>query len=196
MTRRFGNLLVFCQAVLLGAAVATAPAAAADIGGLATYQALVAPQAGMSDLASGSSEAEPLGGTLAFANLDWAEPLEDSEMAEMRGGFGGYSFSLYWAGNVDQLGPSVGNFAVGNKAVSPLAPGQTLSSLVGDSAAGQVFFESLAGSFSNFNGAAQAMTVIGNNIIAQQQMLLNLNIINVYDSTAMRVGALNGLLGM
>ncbi len=195
MTRRFGNLLVFCQAALLAAAVATAPASAADIDGLATYQALVAPQAGMSDFASGG-EAEPLGGTLAMANLDWAEPLEDSEMAEMRGGFGGYSFSLYWAGNIDSLGPNIGNLAVNSNAVTPLAPGQTLNSLVGDSAAGQVFFESLAGSFSNFNGAAQAMTVIGNNIIAQQQMLLNLNIINVYDSTAMRVGALNGLLGM
>jgi len=195
MTRRFGNLLVLCQAALLGAAVVAAPAAAADIAGLASYQGLVGPQASVSDLASGG-EAEPVGGTLAMANLDWAEPLEDSEMAEMRGGFAGYSFSLYWAGNVDSLGPSVGNFAVGNKGVAPLAPGQSLNSLIGDGAAGQVFFENMAGNFNNFNGAAQAMTVIGNNIIAQQQMLLNLNIINVYDSTAMRVGALNGLLGM
>lgn len=195
MTRRFGNLLVLCQAALLGAAVMTAPAAAADIGGLATYQGFVGPQASVSDLASGG-EAEPLGGTLALANLDWAEPLEDSEMAEMRGGFAGYSFSLYWAGNVDALGPNVGNFAVSSNNVSPLAPGQTLNSLVGDSAAGQVFFESLAGNFNNFNGAAQALTVVGNNIIAQQQMLLNLNIINVTDSTALRVGSLRGLLGM
>ncbi len=196
MTRRFGSLLGVCQAALLGAAVLAAPAAAADIAGPASYHEIEAPQAGMSGLASAGG-AEPGGGTLAMiADLDWAEPLEDSEMAELRGGFGGFSFSLYFAGNVDSLGTTVGNISINSDGVSALPAGADLNDLVGNETGGQVFFENLAGSFQNFNGMAQSLNVIGNNINVQQQMLLQLNIINVTDPSRLRVDALSGMLGM
>ena len=195
MTRRIGGLLGVCQAMLFALATLVPPAEAADMAGPADYFDFEAPQAGTTSLAFAGPVEEVRGNLAMMANLDWAERLEESEMADLRGGFGGYSFSLYWAGNVDQLGPNFGNLTVNGNGVTAL-PGGNLNNLVGDSAGGQVFFESLAGSFSNFNGAAQSLNIIGNNIIAQQTMLLNLNIINVTDSTALRVGALNGLLGM
>ncbi len=196
MTRRFGSLLGVCQAALLGVAVLAAPAAAADIAGPASYHDLEGPQAGMSGLASGNAT-EPVGGTLAMvADLDWGEPLKDEEMAEMRGGFGGFSFSLYFAGQVDSLGTTVGNIAINSNGVSALPAGTDLNDLVGDPAGGTVFFENLAGSFENFSGMAQSLSVIGNNIAVQQQMLLQLNIINVADPTRLRVDSLSGLLGM
>ena len=196
MTRRIGGLLGVCQAALFAVATLVAPAKAADMAGPADYFDFEESQAGTTSLAFAGPVEEVRGNLAMMANLDWAERLEDSEMADLRGGFAGYSFSLYWAGNVDSLGPSVGNLSVTGSGVSVLPPGTDLPSLVGNPTGGQVFFENLAGSFSNFNGAAQAMNIIGTNIIAQQTMLLNLNIINVTDSTAMRVGALSGLLGM
>ena len=196
MTRRFGSLLGVCQAALLGAAVLAAPAAAADLAGPVSHHDVEGAQAGMSGLASADGR-DPVGGTLAMiADLEGAELLEDSEMAELRGGFGGFAFSLYFAGKVDNLGTTVGNIAINSDGVGPLPAGTSLNDLVGNETGGQVFFENLAGSFSNFNGMAQSLNVIGNNINVQQQMLLQLNIINVADPSRLRVDALSGLLGM
>ena len=192
MTRHFGSLLGGCQAALLVAAVMAAPAAAADMTGQVGHLDVQGPDGPMS-----GGPAEPLGGTMAaLPGLDWAEPLEDEEMAELRGGFGGFSFSLYFAGQVDNLGSTVGNISINSNGVQALPVGTDLNDLVGNETGGQVFFENLAGSFSNFNGVAQSLNVIGNNNTVQQQMLLQLNIINVTDPTKLRVDSLSGLVGM
>lgn len=196
MTGRFKCLNQACCASLLGLALLAGPAVAADMAGPMDTVEAGATMATLSGLGNAGPIADEAGNLGLAASLDWAEPLADEEMGELRGGIGGVSFSLYYAGFIENLGSSVGNIAINSPDIDIMPAGSDLSDLVGDTAGGQIFFENLAGSFQGFNGVAQSLNVIGNNNQVQQTMLINLNVINVADPSKLRIDSLSTLLGM
>lgn len=97
------------------------------------------------------------GGTLDFApDAEWATPVSDAELAEQRGGYGIYSFSVYYEGRIAADMTGAGVFYLGQ-------PDSPLQSEVPDPAAtsGQVDLVNFVGSMGPFTGIGQWAIVNG-----------------------------------
>lgn len=116
--------------------------------------------------------AEPRG-TLALAPSEpWAELLDDAEMADMRGGFNGLAFSVSLSGLVTSSGNAFelsGAGTIGDTSFE-------FSPDFGD-AGGQVTIQSFVGdSLNGFRGIFQAANVIGEGIVVDQTLIMNVNV--------------------
>lgn len=110
-------------------------------------------------------------GTLALLpDEKWATRLTDDEMAELRGGFNGFSFAVYFLGGIENMGPVQGGVAIDPAGVTP-APGPLIDPN-GNSISTQI------GSFQGFSGIAQIAIVPGSNNFVQNNMFIQINVIN------------------
>lgn len=114
------------------------------------------------------------GGTLALApeTAAWAEPLKETEMADLRGGFNGLAFSISLSGLVDGGGSAV---ALGGSGTF----GDTSFQFAPDfgPSGGQVTLQTFVGdSLNGFSGIFQAANVIGDGVVIDQTLTMNLNV--------------------
>ena len=113
----------------------------------------------------------PAEGTLdLLPDGKWATPLTDDEMGELRGGFNGFSFAVYFLGGIENLGPVAGGVAVNPTGVTPV-PDPVIDPN-GNSISTQI------GSFQGFNGIAQIAIVPGSNNFVQNNLFIQINVIN------------------
>ena len=97
-------------------------------------------------------------GTMGLApDLAWAQPLQDNEMAKMRGGMGGMSFSVFFTGAVTDLTVDPG--------ASPNTSDVTVSS-------GTVDISNVIASTGNINGVFQFTSVNGNMNVVNNHMTI------------------------
>jgi hypothetical protein len=99
-------------------------------------------------------------GTMDLApDVAWAEPMKDSEMADMRGGMGGMSFSVFFTGAVTDL------------TVDPGSPPNTSDVTV---STGQVQVSNFIASTGNINGVFQFTSVNGNMNVVNNHMTIQI----------------------
>jgi hypothetical protein len=101
---------------------------------------------------------------------EWATPLTDQEMGELRGGFNGFSFAVYFLGGIENLGPVQGGIAADPNGVTPVP--DPIIDPSGNSISTQI------GAFQGFSGIAQIAIVPGSNNFVQNNMFLQINVIN------------------
>jgi hypothetical protein len=112
-------------------------------------------------------------GTLDLApEADWAVPISDSEMAEMRGGLGGLAFNIAFTGYIDDLGNVDGNFQFGPEGVVPVGPPDF------DFSNGDALISTQIGDFQGFEGIAQIQLVPGNFNFVQQNLFVQVVVVN------------------
>jgi len=110
-------------------------------------------------------------GTLdLLPNGKWATRLTDEEMGELRGGFNGFSFAVYFFGGIEGLGSVQGGIAGDTTGVNPAPP--PVLDPNGNSISTQI------GSFQGFSGIAQIAIVPGSNNFVQNNLFLQINVIN------------------
>lgn len=98
------------------------------------------------------------GGNLDLApDLAWAQPLKDSEMAEVRGGMGGMSFSVFFTGSVTDL---------------VVDPGDPVSTSDVTVSTGTVNISDFIASSQNINGVFQFTTVNGSMNVVNNHMTI------------------------
>lgn len=112
-------------------------------------------------------------GTLALAPSEaWAERLEEAEMADMRGGFNGLAFSVSLSGLVTSTGNAFELSGAGTMGDTSFE----FSPDFGD-AGGQVAIHTFVGdSLNGFRGIFQAANVIGEGIVVDQTLIMNVNV--------------------
>lgn len=97
----------------------------------------------------------------------WARPMEDHELADMRGGFGGLLFSVFFNGSIE-------NTATGSGLTETTIPeGMTLS--VSENTAQIV---GGLGNFGNANGVFQFTSVEGSMNVVNNTMTINVAIMD------------------
>jgi len=125
------------------------------------------------------------GNLSAMPSLAWAQPLSDTEMGKLRGGFDGIAFSAFFTGTVDSLGNS--NFNTG------ITTGNTQPPSVTTGADGNVTISTVVGNFQGANGIFQIAQVPGNFNVVNNNLFIQVAIINVTNQT--QLSGLSSLLG-
>lgn len=128
-------------------------------------------QAGDMSPRSGSAGS---GGTVGMAPVEaaWAEPLPETEMADLRGGFNGVAFSFNLSGLVTDTGSAIelggaGTFGNTNFEFSP-DWGEN---------GGSVQLQTFVGeSLNGFHGIFQSANVIGDGVVIDQTLVMNVNV--------------------
>lgn len=114
-----------------------------------------------------------LPGTLGMGpSLAWATPLEDADMADLRGGFNGVAFNFLLSGMVTDTGSA---FELGGSG----AIGDTRFEFAPDfgTTGGQVTIQTVVGdSLNGFRGIFQAANVIGDGVVIDQTLIMNVNV--------------------
>lgn len=124
-------------------------------------------------------------GNLALMpNAAWAKPLSDSEMGDLRGGFDGLAFSVFFTGSIDSLGNTSTTSGTGTTGAPP--PDVTVSD-------GTVRISSLVGNFQGANGIFQIAQVPGNFNIVNNNLFVQVALITVSNATL--IPSLATLLG-
>ena len=132
--------------------------------------------------AGGSANA----GTLdLMPNAQWAQHLSDDEM-DLRGGFGGISFSMFYTGFIDSQGNGTGGFVVDTSGAAPAMPSDFS---VSD---GNVF-GSVVGNFGGASGIFQLAVVPGNFNIVENTLVFQIAVVNIINGGA--VPSLSSLFG-
>ena len=123
---------------------------------------------------------------------DWATPLSETEMAEMRGGFNGLAFSVFFTGFYDKLGNVAGNLNVDNGgATTPtpmVAPQPTIAQ-----ENGEVKISTNIGNFNGASGIFQIAQVPGNFNVVHNQLFVQIAVVNVLNGSS--VPSLASLFG-
>ena len=112
--------------------------------------------------------------------------LTDPELDQIRGGYSGFYFGVYFSGYWDNLGNASGQlFFDGGihelEATPELPAGGPVAELAGDGAVIQAY----VGNFQGMNGAVQIVQAPGNFNVIQNNMLFQIAIINVTDESAL-----------
>ncbi len=116
-------------------------------------------------------------GTLAMApSEDWAVPLSDAEMGDLRGGFAGLAFSVFFTGWFDKLGNAAGNLTVDTGGATS-APPPTFSVQNG-----QVNIQTVIGNFQGASGFFQITQVPGSFNIVHNNLFVQIAIINIQNA--------------
>lgn len=114
-------------------------------------------------------------GNLAMMpNAAWATPLSDSEMGELRGGFDGLAFSVFFTGSIDSLGNTTSSTGTTTTGAPP--PNVTVSD-------GTVRISSLVGNFQGANGIFQIAQVPGSFNVVNNNLFVQVALISVTNPT-------------
>lgn len=118
------------------------------------------------------------GGTLGLGlDASWATPMTDDELGELRGGFVGLAFSVFFNGTFDSLGNATGNLEVNtNGAVGGPAPVVTVTDT-------NVQISAVVGEFQGASGIFQIAQVPGSFNVVNNNMFIQIAIINVLNGT-------------
>lgn len=110
---------------------------------------------------------------------DWATLISDRELAQMRGGFNGMAFNVFFSGFLEhsQGQQTAGNFTVipRNGNAVPSNPVPTPSFGIQN---GQVSVSSSIGNFGGANGIFQIAQVPGNNNIVNNNLFVKIDVFN------------------
>lgn len=152
------------------------------LGAAAAVFLLVIGQATAADM---TAKAKPAIGTLAFApDAAWAKPLKDNDMAELRGGLGGTSFTAFFAIFDELQNAQISSLTVNPSNVNVLSPPQL-------GGTGLIELSSAIGSFpTNSTGIFQQANIVGDFNVVNQNVLIHLNVINIANAAS-----LSSLLG-
>ncbi|MDX1540048.1 MAG: hypothetical protein R3349_01465 [Geminicoccaceae bacterium] len=101
----------------------------------------------------------------------WAEELADGDMAELRGGFGGLAFSVFFSGGFDKLGNAQGQLDVGSN-------GAAIPSPEFDLAGDQVNIRTEIGNFQGASGIFQIAQVPGDYNIVNNNLFVQIAVFN------------------
>jgi hypothetical protein len=114
-------------------------------------------------------------GNLEKAPADaWATPLADAEMEDMRGGFSGLAFNVFFTGFFDNLGNTAGNLTVNDGGATTPAPPPNFS--VQD---GQARISTVIGNFGGANGIFQIAQVPGSFNVVHNNLFVQIAVVNV-----------------
>ena len=114
-------------------------------------------------------------GNLEKAPADtWATPLSDAELENVRGGFSGLAFNVFFTGFFDNLGNTAGNLTVNDGGATTPAPPPNFS--VQD---GQVRISTVIGNFGGANGIFQIAQVPGSFNVVHNNLFVQIAVINV-----------------
>ncbi len=108
---------------------------------------------------------------------DWAQKLPEQELAELRGGFFGIAFSVFFNGFFDNLGNAQGSLEVDTGGATAPPPEFSTSD-------GQVRISTVIGDFQGATGLFQIAQVPGSFNIVNNNLFVQVAVINVLDSTA------------
>lgn len=136
-------------------------------------------------IASGPAFAQS-GNVSAMPMVAWAQPLTDSEMGELRGGFDGIAFSAFFTGTVDSLGNASGSLSSGITTGNTPPPSVTTSN-------GGVTISTVVGNFQGANGIFQIAQVPGSFNVVNNNLFIQVALINVTNSAAL--SGISSLLG-
>ncbi len=135
-------------------------------------------------VASGPAFAQS-GNLSAMPMVAWAQPLSDREMGELRGGFDGIAFSIFFTGTVDSLGnSSISGGTTTGGSVPP--PSVTTSN-------GNVTISTVVGNFQGANGIFQIAQVPGSFNVVNNNLFIQVALINVTNQAAL--SSISSLLG-
>ncbi len=130
------------------------------------------------------------GGTLGLApSASWATPMTDEEMGELRGGFAGLAFSVFFSGTFDSLGNATGTLEVDTTGTFGTAPDPVVT--VTDT---EVQISTVIGDFQGASGIFQIASVPGSFNIVNNNLFIQIAIINVLNGAA--IPTLQSLLGL
>lgn len=123
-------------------------------------------------LAASSTPGLAAGGTLGLAPIgDWAQAISDAEMADLRGGFGGLAFSVFFSGGFDKIGNAQGQLDVGTNGLAVPPPEYALA---GD----QVSIRTEIGNFQGASGIFQIAQVPGDYNIVNNNLFVQIAVFN------------------
>lgn len=111
---------------------------------------------------------------------DWALPLSDGEMGELRGGFAGVAFSAFFTGSFDSNGAAQGNLVTSNPPGGTAPPPN--STLTSD---GQVKISTVVGNFQGANGIFQIAQVPGSFNVVNNNLFVQVAVINIANTVNM-----------
>ncbi len=115
------------------------------------------------------------GGTMGLApDASWAIPMTDEELGELRGGFAGLAFSVFFSGTFDSLGNATGTLEVDTTGTFGAPPDPVVT--VTDT---QVTVTASVGSFQDFTGVGLFTLVPGNFNVVNTTVIFEIVIINV-----------------
>lgn len=135
-----------------------------------TGMLLLSAIAGIAAVASSPAFAQS-GNLSAMPLAAWAQPLSDGEMGELRGGFDGIAFSVFFTGTVDSLGnSSISSGTTTGGTVPP--PSVTTSN-------GNVSISTVVGNFQGANGIFQIAQVPGSFNVVNNNLFIQVALINV-----------------
>jgi hypothetical protein len=98
-----------------------------------------------------------------------AVALPDDQISNVRGGFGGLDFSIFFSGHVDTLGQVEGQLLAGSNGVAVPEPVFGISD-------GQVNIQTYIGDFQGASGIFQIAQVPGNYNVVNQNMFIQINL--------------------
>lgn len=118
------------------------------------------------------------GGTLGLGlDASWATPMTDGELGELRGGFAGLAFSVFFNGTFDSLGNATGTLDVDTTGTfDGPAPEVTI-----DGTSAQI--SAVIGNFQGASGFFVINQVPGSFNVVNATMIIQISIINVLNGT-------------
>ena len=129
------------------------------------------------------------GGTLGLApSASWATPMTDEELGELRGGFAGLAFSVFFSGTFDSLGNATGTLEVDTTGTFGTAPDPVVT-VTGEA----VQISTVIGDFQGASGIFMINSVPGSFNVVTSTMYIQIAIINVLNGA--EASALPSLLG-
>ncbi len=129
------------------------------------------------------------GGTLGLGlDASWATPMTDDELGELRGGFAGLAFSVFFSGTFDSLGNATGTLEVDTTGtLEAPAPVVTVTDT-------NVQISAVVGDFQGASGIFQIAQVPGSFNVINNNMFIQIAIINVLNGAD--IPSLQSLLGL
>ena len=97
----------------------------------------------------------------------WARPLQDRELAEMRGGFGGLLFSVFFNGSIENTATGSGLVETAIPDGMAVSVGENTAQIVGG-----------LGNFGNASGVFQFTSVEGSMNVINNTMTINVAVVN------------------
>lgn len=116
-------------------------------------------------------------GTMALApSGEWAKTLADSELAELRGGFAGFSFSAALSVFITNLQGDLAG-SVETNGSDPVVTGETTANVSN----GQVSITTYVGGVSDFSGVLNIVSVPGSFNVVSSILNVNIALVTVAD---------------
>ncbi len=107
-------------------------------------------------------------------SADWAQPLSDSDLAELRGGFGGFSFSVAFTGFFDNLGAAQGFLTVDTNGTGATSAPPPVVNVNGN----QVSVVTSIGNFQGASGIFLLTSVPGSFNIVNNNLFVQIVLVN------------------